>query len=199
MTINTAKSLKVKEIEKEIKVCSKCPLHKTRKFPVPGEGNIDAKVMLIGLGPGYHENLKGKPFVGAAGKFLDELLQLAGLKREEVYITNVIKCYLSDNKPTEEEIEACTPYLDRQIKIIKPKIILTLGNVSTSYILKKFGFKTESMWKIHAKVFQISNLLLQTQIVPMYHPASALYNPRMKVTLREDWRTLKNIENLNFN
>lgn len=189
---NFTKISKLRDVERSVKACSKCPLHKTRKFPVPGEGRVDAKLMLVGLGPGYHENLQGKPFVGAAGKFLDELLELAGLKREEVYITNVIKCYLPDNEVTEEEIKACTPYLDRQIEIIKPRIILTLGNVSASYILHKFGFKHESMGKIHGKVFQINNLLLQAKIVPMYHPAAALYNPGMKMTLRVDWKNLKN-------
>jgi len=196
--MNNTKTQKLQEIEKEIRICSKCPLHKTRNLPVSGEGNIDNKIILIGLGPGYHENLQGKPFVGAAGKFLDELLQLAGLLRKEIYITNIIKCYLPINKAAEKEIEACTPYLDRQVKIIKPEIILTLGNVSTSYILNKFSFKPESMWKIHGKIFQINNLLLQAKIIPMYHPASALYNPRMKETLREDWKILKNIENFNF-
>lgn len=189
---NFTKISKLRGIERRVKACSKCPLHKTRKLPVPGEGSVDAKVMLIGLGPGYHENLQGKPFVGAAGKFLDELLELAGLKREEVYITNVIKCYLPENKATEEEIKACTPYLDRQIEIIKPRIILTLGNVSASYVLQKFGFKHENMGKIHGKVFQINNLLLQAKIVPMYHPAAALYNPGMKEILRTDWKNLKN-------
>jgi uracil-DNA glycosylase family 4 len=190
--MNNIKTQKLQEIEKEIRTCSKCPLHKTRKLPVPGEGNIDTGIILIGLGPGYHENLQGKPFVGAAGKFLDELLELAGSSRKEVFITNVIKCYLPDNKPTEEEIEACKSYLDRQIEIIKPKIILTLGNVSTSYVLKEFGLKPESMWKIHGKAFQINNLLLQTKIIPMYHPASALYNPNMREILRVDWKTIKN-------
>lgn len=188
---NLTKASKLKVIERKERACSKCPLHKTRKFPVLGEGSADAKVMLIGLGPGYHENLQGKPFVGAAGKFLDELLALAGLKREEVYITNVIKCYLPENKATEEEIESCTPYLDRQIEIIKPGIILTLGNVATSYILQKFEFKPDSMGKLHGKVFQINNLLLRAKIIPMYHPAAALYNPAMKETLKTDWKNLK--------
>lgn len=188
--MNDTKLQKLREIEKQIRTCSKCPLHKTRNLPVPGEGNVDTKIILIGLGPGYHENLQGRPFVGAAGKFLDELLELAGLSRKEVYITNIIKCYLPNNKPTQEEIETCTPCLDRQIEIIKPKIILTLGNVSTSYILDKFGLKTESMWQIHGKIFQVSNLLLQAKIIPMYHPASALYNPNMKETLRQDWKKI---------
>jgi len=191
--MNSEKTLKLKEIEREIKLCKKCPLHRTRKLPVPGEGNVETKVVLIGLGPGYHENLQGKPFVGAAGKFLDELLQLTGLSRKEVYITNIIKCYLPDNNPTQEEIKTCTTYLDRQIEIIKPSIILTLGNVATSYIFQKFGLKLESMRKIHGTIFQISNLLLQAKIIPMYHPAAALYNPGMKDILRTDWENLKNI------
>lgn len=197
--MNAEKTLKLEEIEREIKLCLKCPLCKTRKFPVPGEGNADTKIILIGLGPGHHENLQGKPFVGAAGNFLNELLGLGGLKRKEVYITNVIKCYLPNNIATREEISACTPYLDRQMEIIKPKIILTLGNVATSYILQKFGFKPQNMGKIHGKNFQASNLLLQAKIIPMYHPASALYNPGMKEILRTDWESLKNvIENFNI-
>jgi len=191
MSVNSVKALKLKEIETEIKTCTKCPFHKTRKFSVPGEGNIDVGVMLIGLGPGYHENLQGRPFVGAAGKFLDELLELAGLKREEVYITNIMKCYLPKNLATEEEIKTCTPYLDRQIEIIKPRIIITLGNVATSYIFQKFRLKIQSMGKIHGKMFQVSNLLLQAKIIPMYHPASALYNPGMKEVLRQDWKKLE--------
>ncbi len=183
---------KLEGIDKKVKICSKCPLHKTRKFPVIGEGNINAKFMLVGLGPGYNENLQGRPFVGAAGKFLDELLELAGLKREDIYITNVIKCYLPDNNPTKEEIEACSSYLDRQIEIIKPDIIITLGNISTTYIFQKYGLEPHSMGDVHGSVFRISNLL-QTKIIPMYHPASALYNPDMKEGLREDWKNLMNV------
>lgn len=180
---------KLKEIENEIRKCSKCPLSKTRKLPVSGEGNADAKLMLIGLGPGYNENLQGRPFIGAAGNFLDDLLELAGLERKEIYITNIVKCYLPDNIATKEEIESCTPYLDRQIGIINPKIILSLGNVATSYIFQKYSLKLQSMGNIHGKVFHIDNLL-QTKIIPMYHPASALYNPDMKEELRKDWKNL---------
>ncbi|MDI6826724.1 MAG: uracil-DNA glycosylase family protein [Candidatus Aenigmarchaeota archaeon] len=102
-----------------------------------------------------------------------------------------MKCYLPDNNPTLEEIEACTPYLDKQIEIIKPRIIITLGNIATTYILQKFGFKSESMFKIHGKIFQVNNLLLQAKIIPMYHPASALYNLGMKEILRTDWGNRK--------
>jgi len=181
----------LKELEGKIRECTKCSLSETRKFPVPGEGDINAKVMLIGLGPGYHENLQGKPFVGSSGKFLDELLKLARLKREDVYITNVIKCYLPDNKPTQEQIKLCSPYLDQQIELIKPETILTLGNVATSHISQKFNLGIGSIGKTHGMVFRISTLLLQTRIIPMYHPASALYNPGMRETLKDDWRDLR--------
>jgi len=183
----------LKSIEEEIKVCRKCSLWKTRNLPVPGEGNPDAEIMLIGLGPGKEEDRQGRPFVGAAGKFLNELLALAGLKREEVFIGNVMKCFLPHNVATEEQIKACTPYLDRQIEIIKPKIIITLGNVATSYILQKFGFKPQPISKIHGKVFKVSSLFQQLKIIAMYHPATALYNPRMKEVLREDWKRVKEL------
>jgi DNA polymerase len=188
---SSTKIQKLRDIENEVKVCSKCPLHRNRKLPVPGEGNIEKRIILIGLGPGYHENQQGRPFIGAAGKFMNELLELAGLRRKEVYITNIIKCYLPNNMPTQEEIKTCTSYLDKQIEIIKPRIIVTLGNIATTYILQKFGFKSESMFKIHGKFFQINNLLLQAKIIPMYHPASALYSPGMKEILRTDWEYLK--------
>jgi len=183
----------LKSIEEEIKVCRKCSLWKTRNLPVPGEGNPDAEIMLIGLGPGKEEDRQGRPFVGAAGKFLNELLALAGLKREEVFIGNVMKCFLPHNVATEEQIKACTPYLDRQIEIIRPKIIITLGNVATSYILQKFGFKPQPISKIHGKVFKVSSLFQQLKIIAMYHPATALYNPRMKEVLREDWKRVKEL------
>lgn len=166
-------------------------LSETRKNPVPGEGDINAKVMLVGLGPGYHENLQGKPFVGSSGKFLDELLKLARLKREDVYITNVIKCYLPDNKPTPEQIKACSPYLDQQISLINPETLLTLGNIATSSISQKYNLGMGSIGKNHGSVFEVNTLQLQARIIPMYHPASALYNPGMRETLKDDWRDLR--------
>jgi DNA polymerase len=185
------KSEKMKELEEEIRNCRKCSLYKTRRNPVPGEGNINARIMLIGLGPGKEEDRQGRPFVGAAGKFLDDLLTLAGLKREEVFIGNIMKCFLPQNTATKEQIKTCTPYLDKQIDVIKPEVIITLGNVATSYILQKFGFKSQSISKVRGKVFRVSNLFVQLKIIPMYHPATALYNPRMKDILREDWKNVK--------
>jgi DNA polymerase len=185
------KNEKLEEIVEEIKACRKCSLWKTRKNPVPGEGNINAEIMVVGLGPGFNEDRLGRPFVGRAGKFLDELLTLIGIKRKEIYITNVIKCFLPDNIATNEQIKACTPYLDKQLATIKPRIIITLGNVATSYILKKFGLKPINISKVHGKIFEVNSLLGKIKIIPMYHPATALYNPRMKEILRKDW---KNIE-----
>jgi len=186
----------MKSLEKSAVECRLCELWKNREKLVFGEGPVNAKIMLIGLGPGYWENKKGRPFVGAAGKLLNTLLALAGLKREEVYITNVVKCYLPDNTVTEEEVKICTShYLDKQISIIKPKIIITLGNVATRYIFEKFGIEIKSMGKIHGKIFHVSNLFINSKIIPMYHPAAALRNPSLRSIIEEDWKLLGKILN----
>ena len=179
------------ELRRQVEYCRRCKLWKTRNKPVFGEGPEDAEIILIGLGPGYHENLEGRPFVGAAGRLLDELLALAGLERGDVYITNTMKCYLPDNKATEEEIKACTPYLDEQVEIIKPKTIILLGNVATRYIFNKFRLQLASMGSLHGKIFSISTLLLQAKIIPMYHPAAALRNPGLKDVVKNDWKNLE--------
>ena len=182
------------ELKIKVEKCQRCLLYKTRTNVVFGSGSVTAELMLIGEAPGYWEDKKGEPFVGRAGKFLDELLETIKLKREEVFITNILKCRPPKNRePTQEEIKACTPYLERQLAIIKPKIIITLGNVATSYILQKFGFKPQSISRVRGKVFRVSNLFYQLKIIPMYHPATALYNPRMKEVLREDWKKIKEL------
>jgi len=174
-------------------------LWRTRKNPVFGEGPPDAEIMLIGLGPGRQEDLQGRPFVGAAGKLLDQLLRVAGLVRGEVYITNVMKCFLPENRASEDQIRACTPYLDRQIEVIRPKLIITLGNVAAAYILGKFGLKIDSMERIHGRIFEVSTLTFTARVIPMYHPASALRNPQLRETLMEDWRELRlRLEGMGF-
>jgi len=185
----------MEKIEEEIKNCKRCDLWKTRNHCVVGSGNLNAKIMFIGEAPGYNEDLQGKPFVGKAGKFFDELLSSVELTRDEVYITNILKCRPPGNRnPTEEEIKACTPYLDRQIEIIKPKIICCLGNFATNYIFKKFNLKPESISKIHGKIFNISNLFGIKYIIPLYHPAVAVYNFNMKNILLEDFAKLKGLD-----
>lgn len=136
-----------------------------------GSGSYDAKVMFVGgEAPGYWEDQKGLPFVGRAGKVLDELLEEIGLSRDEIYITNIVKCRPPENRdPTEEEIKACSPYLDRQIDIIRPKVIVPLGRHSMRYILEKFGFEVEPISKIHGKTFEASTLFGKFVIMPMYH------------------------------
>jgi uracil-DNA glycosylase family 4 len=179
-------------IEIEVKACHKCGLWKQRKNAVPGEGNLDAAVMLVGEAPGYWEDANGQPFVGAAGKILDEMLSKAGISRSDVYITNVVKCRPPENRdPRTSEIETCTPYLDRQIKIIKPKFVVTLGRHAASYILAKAGFETEGITKIHGRVYEANLLGFEVFIVPMYHPAAALYNVKYKDELDKDFQLLK--------
>ncbi|MGC8993546.1 MAG: type-4 uracil-DNA glycosylase [Candidatus Aenigmatarchaeota archaeon] len=183
----------LKKISEEIKNCNKCPLYKSRKNAVPGEGDFKSGIMLIGEAPGFNEDLQGRPFVGRAGKLLEEFLKSVGKRREEVFITNVVKCRPPNNRqPEENEIKICTSlYLDRQIEIIKPKLIVCLGNISASYIFKKFGLRFESMNKQHGKVFSISNLYIKTKIVATYHPAAILRNPNLMNLAKADWEIIK--------
>jgi len=181
----------MKRIEERLKTCKRCELCKTRTNPVVGEGSLSAKIVFVGEAPGYYEDLKGEPFVGKAGKVLDDLLESIGLQRNDVYIANVLKCRPPGNRnPTTEEIRACTPYLDAQLEIIQPEIIATLGNFSLSYIFDKFGLKKDKISKIHGKVFTVSTIAGVVKIVPLYHPAVATYNPNMKGALIDDFKVL---------
>ena len=182
------------ELKKEVEKCRRCPLYKTRTKIVFGTGSVNAKLMIISEAPGYWEDQKGEPFVGAAGKILDELLNSVGIKREEVYICNVLKCRPPNNRnPKTEEIKACASYLERQIELIKPRIICTLGNYSTSFIFEKYGLKNQiqGISKIHGKVFEVESLFLNIKIIPLYHPAVATYNPNMKEILAKDFKILE--------
>jgi DNA polymerase len=151
-------------------------------------------LIFIGEAPGYSEDQQGRPFVGKAGKVLDELLASIGLHRSEVYIANVLKCRPPGNRdPLPAEIEACTPYLDTQLELIQPQVIATLGNFSLTYLFEKFGLhaKKDKISKIHGKVFTVCTIAGVTTIVPLYHPAVAVYNPGMKQTLLEDFQVLR--------
>ncbi|MCD6468950.1 MAG: uracil-DNA glycosylase [Thermoplasmata archaeon] len=181
-----------KQLEDAVANCRKCSLWKTRSNPVVGGGSKDAKVMFIGEAPGYWEDVKGRPFVGRAGRVLDELLESINLSREEVYITNILKCRPPNNRnPLQSEIEACTPYLDRQIELMNPEIIATLGNFALSYISEKFGLDLENVGGVHGKVFKIKTLFGDITIIPLYHPAAAVYNPALKEVLLRDIRAIK--------
>jgi len=177
------------KLTEEILECKKCRLWKNRKNPVPGEGSLNAKIMFIGEAPGRMEDLEGRPFVGAAGKLLTELLNSIGLRRDEVYITNLVKCRPPQNRdPLPDEIDACSPYLDRQIRLIMPKLIVTLGRHSTKHILSKCGVKVTSITKVRGKIFLIKVDDVLIKVIPTYHPAAALYNPRMRTFLEEDFK-----------
>ncbi|NJE29980.1 uracil-DNA glycosylase [Thermococcus sp. 18S1] len=181
----------MRKLEERIRDCQKCRLGSLRTNAVPGSGSYDAKVMFVGEAPGYWEDQKGLPFVGRAGKVLDELLAEIGLTREEVYITNIVKCRPPENRdPMEDEIKACSPYLDRQIDVIRPRVIVPLGRHSMRYILEKFGFDPEPISKIHGKTFEAHTLFGKIIIMPMYHPAAALYRPPIKEELRKDFLRL---------
>ena len=188
------KSIEIENLKEKILNCKKCELWKTRTKPVVGSGSLNAKIMFIGEAPGFNEDKQGIPFVGKAGKVLDELLDSIKLKREDIYITNILKCRPPENRnPNEKEIKSCSPYLDKQIEIISPKIICCLGNFATSYILKKFNIKqVQGISKIHGKVFSFSTLSGNIKVVPLYHPAVATYNPNMLELLKKDFKLLKN-------
>jgi len=173
----------LREIAEQVSVCRKCILSQSKKHAVPGEGPADAEIMFIGEGPGFYENEQGRPFVGPAGKFLNELLMKSGLKREVVYITNVVKCRPPGNRdPLPDELNACAAYLDRQIEAIDPLVIVTLGRFSMAkYIpdVKISGIHGKAMW------------VKGRSIIPMFHPAAALHQGSLKPIIEEDFSHLK--------
>jgi DNA polymerase len=170
------------QIAAEVADCTDCTLHQSRKNVVPGEGPADSDLMFIGEGPGFHENEQGRPFVGAAGRFLEELLESIGLKREDVFIGNVVKCRPPGNRdPQPDEMEACTKYLERQIQAINPKVIVTLGRFSMGRY-----FPGEKISGIHGQ----ARVVNQRLIVPMYHPAAALHQPSLRQVVMDDFSRL---------
>lgn len=182
-------------VANEVKACRKCRLGDTRTNAVPGEGSLDATILFIGEAPGYWEDAKGRPFVGAAGKLLDTLLSEINLSRSTVYITNVIKCRPPKNRaPSPTEVETCTPYLKRQIKTIQPEIIVTLGRHATSYVLSEAGTKEAAgITKLRGKVYSVKLFGLPVSVLPTFHPAAVLYNAKYKDPLKHDFQLLKSL------
>lgn len=172
----------MREIEAQVRVCRLCKLSRTRTNAVPGEGDYGAEVMFIGEGPGYHEDRQGRPFVGNAGDFLNELLGIAGLSRPTVFITNVVKCRPPNNRdPEPDEIGACSSYLDRQIALVNPRIIVTLGRFS----MARF-FPGERISQIHG----MARMVAGRMCVAMYHPAAGLHQASLADIIRSDFRKL---------
>ncbi len=170
------------QIAKEVTVCTNCALHHSRKKSVPGEGPVTAEIMFIGEGPGFHENEQGRPFVGAAGKFLDQLLAQAGVTRAEVWIGNVVKCRPPENRdPLPEELAACNEYLERQIQAINPSIIVTLGR----YSMNKF-FPGAKISAVHGQMRKVG----ERYVIAMFHPAAALHQASLKPAILADFAKL---------
>jgi len=166
------------ELYEEVANCQECVLAQGRKNPVPGEGPENAEIVFIGEGPGFHEDQQGRPFVGAAGNLLEELLESIGLRREDVYICNVIKCRPPGNRdPSPEEIEACKKFLDRQVEIISPRMIVTLGRIS----MERY-FPGAKISQIHGQPRKIGGIIHY----PMYHPAAALHQPKWRQVVKDD-------------
>ncbi len=172
----------LKDVAQKVSVCEKCDLHHSRKKGVPGEGPADADIVFIGEGPGFHENMQGRPFVGAAGEFLEELLGTIGMTREDVFITNVVKCRPPSNRdPAPEELDACSSYLDRQLQAIRPKVIVTLGRFSMARYIPNAKIS-----EIHGRPIKVRGTL----VVPFYHPAAALHRPSLRPVVEEDFAKL---------
>ena len=175
------------ELYREVRSCQRCPLHLTRTQVVFGSGNADADLMFVGEAPGFHEDQQGRPFVGAAGKLLDNLLEEIGMSREDVFIANVLKSRPPGNRdPQLEEIEACKPYLMRQIELIEPLVICTLGNFST----KLLTLRQDGITRVHGRPQDHVVAGLPIRIYPIYHPAAGLRSAAMLETLREDFQRL---------
>ncbi|MCX6741541.1 MAG: uracil-DNA glycosylase [Candidatus Parcubacteria bacterium] len=183
-------------IKEEVIACQKCGLYKTRILPVIGQGSHNAKVMFIGEAPGANEDKTGVPFCGRAGEILNLLLASAGIKREDVYIANILKDRPPANRePAMDEISACTEYLLRQIAIIEPEIIATLGNYATHFILDKFGVPDSHLGisRLRGKKFAVCEAVTKKSyiIIPLYHPAVAVYNSRSLDDLKSDFKIIQ--------
>jgi len=177
----------ISNLSNEIALCKKCPLWRTRNTPLVGDGSPGAKIIMIGESPGYHEDIQGKAFVGKAGEILNKLLEEINLSRNNIYITNVLKCHPPRNhNPKPEEIKACINYLYEQIKIIQPAIIIPLGKFASETIFAKVRLPFSRISDIHGKIFEIRASYGTVKIIPLYHPSVASYNVSMFDTLKED-------------
>ncbi len=194
------KNDQMKKVEVDLIGLKRSPLYKYRTdnkyFPVIGEGSLNARIMFVGEAPGRNEAKTGKPFCGAAGKILDELLASAGIKRADVYVTNIVKDRPQENRdPTAEEIKIYGPLLDKQIEIIKPKVIATLGRYAMGYVMRRFGLETqiETIGEAHGKAYGAKASYGDIKIVTLYHPCAAIYNRKKLPLLIYDMQVLKGV------
>jgi uracil-DNA glycosylase family 4 len=180
------------DVAVEVVICTLCPLSKSRKKAVPGEGDPNARVMLIGEAPGSSEDLEGRPFVGSAGKFLETLLSGIGLSREEVFICNIVRCRPPRNRPPRPlEVQTCAPYLERQMEIIKPKLLVTLGSCSAAYIFSRAHLLFTGITAVRGKFGRAVLHDVQMTLFPTFHPAAALYSAKYREQIIADFKLLK--------
>ena len=186
------KDVEWERLVNDIRNCTRCPLHRFRRNPVPGEGSLDSAVMFLGEAPGRSEDEAGRPFVGAAGRLLNELLNLAGLDRGEVFITNVVKCRPPNNRdPRSEEVAACSVHTNRIIGLVRPRVIVTLGNHAGRYIFERFSkMRWLGVKAMRGRIYRLNVLNDSVVVIATYHPAAALYNPQLKGELEEDFKVL---------
>lgn len=182
---------KLRELNREIRKCRKCRLWKTRMHALPGEGNISSKLVLVAQAPGYNEDREGTMFIGPSGKKLDEIFTEIGVEREEIFMTNILRCVLpKGRRPRQDEIEACTPYLDREIDLINPKIISTLGYFAARYVFKKYGIENELRFpEVCGRVFSSND----KTIVPLRHPAALLYDNSLYRKMVKNYSELRKL------
>jgi len=180
-------------LDEAVRTCTRCPLAKTRTNAVPGEGPIPARVLFIGEAPGRSEDLKGVPFVGRAGTILDSLLADIGLERDDVFITNIVKCRPPKNRdPSHEEIEACRHYLDDQLSLIRPVVIVPLGRFAMSWVLESYGIAPGGpISEVHGKIYRILTITGERIVIPVFHPAATIYRPAYRESLAADFKTIR--------
>jgi DNA polymerase len=192
------RAAQIQEIAEAVASLEESPLYEYRQrngyHAVVGEGSLNAGIMFIGEAPGENEAKTGRPFVGAAGRILDDLLASIGLRREDVYITNIVKDRPPENRdPTVAEIALYSPFLSQQLEIIQPRVVVTLGRFAMTYILKRYNLPEakQTIGKLHGKVLEAKAPYGEVSIVPLYHPASVFYNESQKAALKEDILALK--------
>jgi uracil-DNA glycosylase family 4 len=185
---------KMERLDQEIRQCTKCPLAATRTNAVPGDGPVSARVLFIGEAPGKNEDRQGRPFVGRAGAILDDLLASIGLARDDVYITNIVKCRPPKNRdPTAAEMQACRGYLDRQVDLIAPAVIVTLGRFAMQHIFERYGLAAGSIGEERGSVHRVERDGANVTIIPVYHPAAVIYDRNKKDSICSDFRTLRTV------
>ena len=190
-----AKTRRMDALRDRAQSCKRCALWESRTNAVVGSGSLDAEIVLVGEAPGRTEDESGLPFVGRAGKLLDDLLGRVGLSRGDVFIMNVVKCRPPNNRrPKKVEMRSCMPYLVEQLEIIGPRVVAPMGNSPLSYFFQRFGLGRAVIGSVHGKAYQVDTKWGGVTLFPLYHPAAAIYNRKLTETLEKDMKLLAGLE-----